>query len=199
MRRIRLNTLLLAGAFLAGAATLLAGCYSRVVSAKGFGSDQYQVSEPYQENSALDDWVFGERPKKKKFEKRAGCVIDQFNTADLGEGLRHNGKLVVGEAMGDLGGLTLAYRAYKRSLHGKEGPVLDGFTADQRFFLAFARVWASQYRPEATRLRLNTDPHPLPKWRANATLSNMPEFRAAFKCKAGDPMVRDASKECRLW
>ena len=145
----------------------------------------------------LKNWWTDE--DRKKFEKRAGCVIDQFNTADLGEGLRHNGKLVVGEAMGDLGGLTLAYRAYKRSLHGKEGPVLDGFTADQRFFLAFARVWASQYRPEATRLRLNTDPHPLPKWRANATLSNMPEFRAAFKCKAGDPMVRDASKECRLW
>ncbi len=122
---------------------------------------------------------------RKKFEQRAGCVIDEFNTIEVGDGLHHTGKLVVGEAMGDLGGLTLAYKAYQRSLRGKPAPpVLDGYTADQRFFLAFARVWAGQYRPEAARLRLNTDPHPLPKFRANGTLQNMPEFRKAFHCKA---------------
>ena len=137
---------------------------------------------------------------RKKFEARAGCVIDEFNTLDVGGGLRHNGRLVVGEAMGDLGGLTLAYRAYHRSLKGKpEPPVIDGFTADQRLFLAFARVWAGQMRPDATRLRLNTDPHPLGQFRTNGTLQNMPEFRAAFGCKRGDPMVRPADKECKLW
>lgn len=136
---------------------------------------------------------------RKKFEDRAACIIDQYNTLDVGEGLRHNGKLVVGEALGDLGGLTLAYKAYQRSLKGKPGPVMDGFTADQRFFLSFARVWASQDRPESTRLRLNTDPHPLPKWRALGTLQNMPEFHKAFSCKQGDPMVRPVEKRCKLW
>jgi len=146
----------------------------------------------------LKNWWTAE--DRKKFDERAGCVIEQFNTLDVGEGLRHTGKLVVGEAMGDLGGLTLAYRAYRRTLKGKpEPPVVDGFTADQRFFLAFARVWASQDRPESMRLRLNTDPHPLGKFRANGTLMNMPEFHKAFQCKQGDPMVRPAESRCKLW
>ena len=136
---------------------------------------------------------------RKKFDERAACVIDQFNTLDVGEGLRHNGKLVVGEALGDLGGLTLAYKAYKRSLAGKPGPVLDGFTADQRFFLAFARVWARSHRPEDLRLRLNTDPHPIARFRTLGTLQNSPEFQRAFSCKVGDAMVRPPEKQCKLW
>ncbi len=136
---------------------------------------------------------------RKKFEERAACVSDQFDSIDVGGGLHHKGRLVLGEAMGDLGGLTLAYRAYHRSLAGKEAPVIDGFTGDQRFFLAFARVWAIQYRPEAARLQLDTNPHPLPKYRCNATLQNMPEFHQAFGCKLGDAMVRPEDKRCKLW
>jgi predicted metalloendopeptidase len=136
---------------------------------------------------------------RKKFDDRAACIIDQYNTMDVGDGLRHNGKLVVGEALGDLGGLTLAFKAYQHSLKGRPGPVLDGFTADQRFFLSFARVWASTDRPESTRLRLDTDPHPLPRFRALGTLQNMPEFHKAFSCKPGDPMVRPVEKQCKLW
>lgn len=137
---------------------------------------------------------------RKNFDERAACFVDQFNTLDVGEGLRHNGKLVLGEAMGDFGGLTLAYKAYKRSLRGKPAPpAMDGYTAEQRFFLAFARVWGTQLRPEALRLRLATDPHPIAKWRAIGTLQNMPEFHKAFGCKQGDFMVRPAEKQCRLW
>lgn len=136
---------------------------------------------------------------RRKFEDRAGCIVDQFFNLDVGEGLRHNGKLVTGEAIGDLGGLTIAYRAYKRSLQGKEAPVLDGYTGDQRFFLAFARVWAGNQRPESKRLLLNTDPHPLGKFRAIGTLQNMPEFHRAFSCKEGDAMVRPAKDQCKLW
>lgn len=136
---------------------------------------------------------------RKKFDERAACVIDQFNTLDVGDGLRHNGKLVVGEGLGDLGGLTLAYKAYKRSLGGKPGPVMDGFTADQRFFLAFARVWARTHRPEDLQLRLKTDPHPIAKFRTIGTLQNSPEFHQAFSCKLGDPMVRPPEKQCKLW
>ena len=136
---------------------------------------------------------------RKKFEQRAACVIGQFNSIDVGGGLHHKGELVVGEAMGDLGGLTLAYRAYHNSLHGKEAPVIDGFTGDQRFFLAYARAWASQMRPEAARMLLDSNPHPLPKFRCNATLQNMPEFQKAFGCKQGDAMVRPSDQQCKLW
>ncbi len=137
---------------------------------------------------------------RKKFDDRAACVVDQFNTIEVESGLRHTGRLVLGEALGDLGGLKLAYNAYRRSLKGKpEAPVLDGYTANQRFFLAFAHVWSTQLRPEELRLRLNTDPHPIAKFRANGTLMNMPEFHEAFQCKPGDAMVRPVEKQCKLW
>jgi len=136
---------------------------------------------------------------KANFEKRAGCVTSQFDSIDVGGGAHHTGKLVTGEAMGDLGGLTLAYKAYHKSLHGKEPPVIDGFTGDQRFFLAIARVWAGNQRAEAARRQLATDPHPLAKYRVNATLQNMPEFHAAFGCRQGDAMVRPVAQQCRLW
>ena len=137
---------------------------------------------------------------RKKFDDRAACVVDQFNTMEVDSGLHHTGRLVLGEALGDLGGLKLAYNAYRRSLKGMpEAPMLDGYTANQRFFLAFAHVWSTQLRPEELRLRLNTDPHPIAKFRANGTLMNMPEFHEAFQCKPGDAMVRPVEKQCKLW
>lgn len=161
----------------------------------GHGFDD-QGSKFDAEGNLKNWWTPADRTQ---FEARAACVVEQFNTLDVGDGLRHNGKLVVGEALGDLGGLTLAFRAYQRSLGGKPGPILDGFTAEQRFFLAFARVWGSTMRPEAMRLRLNTDPHPLARFRANGTLQNMPEFHQAFQCQLGDAMVRPAAQRCKLW
>ena len=136
---------------------------------------------------------------RKKFDARTACVVDQFNTLDVGEGLHHNGKQVLGEALGDLGGISVAYHAYQRALGGKPGPLMDGFTADQRFFISFARVWGTQYRPEAMRLQLNTNNHPLSQYRAIATLQNIPEFQRAFQCKLGDPMVRPPARQCKLW
>ncbi len=149
-------------------------------------------------SGSLKNWWTAE--DRKKFDARAQCVIDQFNNLDVGDNLRHNGRLVVGEALGDLGGVTIAYRAYQRSLRGKPAPtVIDGYTADQRFFLAFARLWGSYYRPDALRTRLQTDPHPISRFRANGTLMNVPEFHNAFQCKLGDAMVRPAEKQCKLW
>jgi predicted metalloendopeptidase len=145
----------------------------------------------------LKNWWTSE--DRKEFDARASCVVDQFNTLDVGDGLRHNGKLVLGEALGDLGGLQTAYKAYQHSLAGKPAPVMDGYTADQRFFIAFARIWGTESRPAAMRLQLNTNPHPLSKFRANGTLQNMPEFQRAFQCKAGDAMVRTPQQQCRLW
>jgi predicted metalloendopeptidase len=145
----------------------------------------------------LKNWWTDE--DRSQFEKRAACIVNQFDGIDVGDGLHHTGRLVTGEAIGDLGGTAVALRAYHRSLGGKPAPVIDGFTGDQRFFLAFARVWAANQRPEAMRRQLATDPHPLAKFRTNATLANMPEFHLAFACKLGDPMVRPAAEQCRLW
>jgi putative endopeptidase len=152
----------------------------------------------YDSTGALKNWWTED--DRKKFETRTGCVVDQFNTLDLGDGLHHNGKQVLGEALGDLGGVATAYRAWKHSLAGKPEPTeMDGFTAEQRFFIAFARVWGTQYRPEAMRLQLNTNNHPISKYRANATLQNIPEFQRAFHCKLGDPMTRPVQQQCKLW
>lgn len=135
----------------------------------------------------------------KEFEKRTKCIVDQFNSFDAVPGQRHLGKLVTGEALGDLGGIALAYKAYHRSLKGAQPPVIGGLTADQRFFIAFARVWATNARPEDDSLRLKTDPHPLPRYRIIETLKNVPEFAKAFDCKDGDPMVRPVAERCKLW
>jgi predicted metalloendopeptidase len=152
----------------------------------------------YDAQGALKNWWTGD--DRKKFDTRTSCVVNQFNSIDVGNGLRHNGRLVLGEALGDLGGIQTAYNAYHRSLKGKFQPeVMDGFTGDQRFFIAYAKVWGSQARPEADRLQVNTNPHPIAKFRANATLQNMPEFHKAFNCKRGDQMVRPQESQCRLW
>ncbi len=152
----------------------------------------------YDATGARADWWTPS--DRAKFDARANCIVDQFNGIDVGEGQHHNGRLVLGEALGDLGGVTIAYRAYRRSLAGRPEPApMDGYTADQRFFLAFARTWRTAFRPEAVRLQLATNPHPLAKYRANATLQNMPEFHRAFNCQLGDPMVRPPAQQCKLW
>jgi putative endopeptidase len=136
----------------------------------------------------------------KNFKARAECVIKQFDGYKVEDSLHENGKLVVGEAIADLGGLTISLKAYQKSLQGKPQPKdIDGFTPQQRFFLGYAQVWASNARPEFIRLLINVDPHPLPRFRVDGTLSNMPEFAKAFSCKPGDPMVRPPSERCQIW
>ena len=151
----------------------------------------------YDAAGALKNWWTD--ADRKNFDARTACVVDQFNAIDVGGGLHHNGRQVLGEALGDLGGLSVAYRAYHKSLGGKPGPVIDGFTADQRFFIAFARIWGVNMRDEFMRLQVNTNPHPIGQWRAIATLRNLPEFQRAFQCRPGDPMVRPATEQCKLW
>jgi putative endopeptidase len=135
----------------------------------------------------------------KKFKERTDCVVHQFDDYEVEPGLHQNGKLVVGESVADLGGLAVAYAAYQKSLNGKKAKVIAGFTPEQRFFLGYAQIWAQNIRPEAARLRVATDPHPLGRFRVNGPLSNMPLFATAFQCKAGDPMVRPADKRCQIW
>jgi putative endopeptidase len=136
----------------------------------------------------------------KKFTDRTNCVVKQFDSFEVEPGLHQKGQLVVGESVADLGGLTVAYAAYQKSLQGKPRPKdINGFTPEQRFFLGWAQVWAQNIRPEAARLRVQTDPHPLGKFRVNGPLSNMPQFASAYGCKAGDGMVRPPEQRCQIW
>ena len=135
----------------------------------------------------------------KNFRERTDCVVKQFDGYEAEPGLHLQGKLVVGESVADLGGLTLAYRAFQKAQEGKPKTLIDGFTPEQRFFLGWAQVWASSIRPEEARRRVITDPHPLGQFRVNGPLSNMPAFAEAFQCKAGDAMVRPPEKRCQIW
>ena len=136
----------------------------------------------------------------KKFTARTDCVVKQFDSFEVEPGLHQKGQLVVGESVADLGGLTVAYAAYQKSLQGKPRPKdINGFTPEQRFFLGWAQIWSQNIRPEAARLRNATDPHPLGRFRVNGPLSNMPQFAEAYGCKAGDPMVRPPDQRCQIW
>jgi endothelin-converting enzyme/putative endopeptidase len=135
-----------------------------------------------------------------KFKERADCVIKQFDSFEVEKGLFENGKLVVGESIADLGGLVVAYAAFQKSMEGKPRPAnIDGFTPEQRFFLGYAFSWATNVRPEFARLMVQTNPHPLPKFRVNGPLANFPAFAEAFQCKASDPMVRSDNDRCQIW
>jgi putative endopeptidase len=135
---------------------------------------------------------------REKFEERASCLVRQWDGYEVQPGLFMVGKLALGENIGDFAGLTVAYDAFMRSLEGKPRPKnIDGFTAEQRFFLGWAQIWASKYTEAAEIAQVKNGPHSLPKWRVNGPLSNMPQFRAAFGCKGGDTMVRENS--CSIW
>lgn len=136
----------------------------------------------------------------KNFQARTGCTTNQYENYFVEPGLHLQGKLVTGEALGDLGGVNLAYRAYKRSreVKGPE-PTVDGFTPDQQFFLAEAQWRGMIVRPESARVAVSVDPHPPGKFRVIGPLSNMPEFERAFSCKTGDAMVRSEAERCSVW
>jgi len=143
----------------------------------------------------LHEWWTPE--DRKSFTEHGNCVVNQFNGYEVEPGLHQNGKLVLGESIGDLGGLAIAYAAYEKSIAGKRPKDIDGFSPDQRFFLGWAQVWGTNHRPEAARTQTNTDPHPLPRFRGDGPLSNMEVFAKAFGCKKGDPMVREQA--CKIW
>jgi putative endopeptidase len=135
-----------------------------------------------------------------KYETEANKIVTQFDAYTILDTATHvQGKLTLGENIGDFGGLTVAYAAMKRALAAHPQPVIDGFTPEQRFFLGWAQVWRELDRPEFLRYLVSSNPHPPSKWRVNGPLSNMPEFKAAWSCKDGDPMVRAAALQPRIW
>jgi len=110
-----------------------------------------------------------------------------------------NPDLTMGENIADLAGLAMAYRAYRLSLGGKEAPVIDGFTGDQRFFIGWAQAWARKYREDELRKRLMTDPHAPSEYRTNAVVMNLDAFHEAFGTKPGDKMYRPPQERVRIW
>ncbi|HMA43641.1 MAG TPA: M13 family metallopeptidase [Gemmatimonadales bacterium] len=137
----------------------------------------------------------------QRFKERAQRVIDQFDSYTVVDSSTHvNGRLTQGEDIADLGGLKIAYAAFQRSLKGKPHPrPIDGLTAEQRFFLAWAQIWRNKSTDQALRNQVQVDPHAPALWRVMGPLSNLPEFAAAFRCKAGDPMVRPDSLRAEIW
>ena len=143
----------------------------------------------------LRDWWTPEGAKA--FEQRADCVVNQYSGYSPVQGVNLNGKLTLGENTADNGGLRVAYMALMDTLAGKQPPKIDGFSAEQRFFLGWAQVWCNNVTEEALRLRAQTDPHSPGEFRVNGVVSNMPEFQRAFACRASQPMVRGPA--CRVW
>ena len=132
-----------------------------------------------------------------EFEKRAECFIKEYSAFTPVDGVHLNGKLTLGENTADNGGVHLSFMALMKSLDGKPQPKIGGLTPQQRFFLGYSQVWCQNVRPEAARLRAQIDPHSDGRDRVNGVLGNMPEFRAAFACHEGQPMVHAPS--CRVW
>jgi putative endopeptidase len=133
------------------------------------------------------------------FQSRAKCIVNEYSEFNVTQGINIQGELVQGEAIADLGGATLAFRAYEKSLQGKPHKVVDGFTPEQRFFLGFAQVWGENMAAQEQIRRAKTDPHAQGPFRVNGTVKNMPEFFKAFGCAEGQPMVREAAKRCAIW
>jgi endothelin-converting enzyme/putative endopeptidase len=132
-----------------------------------------------------------------EFQKRADCVSNEYSGFTMVDDIKINGKLTMGEDVADLGGTLLAYIAWKAATQGKKLPSVDGFTPDQRFFIGMAQWACGSERKENLRVSAVTNPHSPNEFRINGVVSNMPEFRTAFACKAGQPMVRE--KSCKIW
>jgi putative endopeptidase len=143
----------------------------------------------------LRDWWTDE--DGKEFVKRASCISDQYSTYTIIDDIKINGKLTLGEDVADLGGLLLAYAAWKDDTKGQTLDPIDDLTPDQRFFVGYGQSWCGQTRDETKRLRATVDPHSPEKYRTNGVVSNMPQFQEAFHCKAASPMVNQ--NRCSVW
>ncbi|HET9406714.1 MAG TPA: M13 family metallopeptidase [Candidatus Sulfotelmatobacter sp.] len=133
----------------------------------------------------------------REFEKRAACISTQYSNYTIIDDIKINGKLTLGEDVADLGGLLLAYMAWKADTEGQNLQPIDSLTPEQRFFIGYGQSWCGQDRDETKRMRATVDPHSPGKYRTNGVVSNMPEFQQAFHCKAGSPMVNQ--NRCRVW
>ncbi|MGB2741891.1 MAG: M13-type metalloendopeptidase [Cognaticolwellia sp.] len=151
----------------------------------------------YDGDGNLRDWWTAE--DLAAFKVRTDNLVTQYSEYAVFDDLNVNGELTLGENIGDLSGVTIAYKAYKASLNGKEAAVIDGLTGDQRFFMGYAQVWRGKMVEKSLRNRVATDPHSPGEFRALGSLSNMPEFYKAFDVKEGDAMYIAPEKRVKIW
>ena len=153
----------------------------------------------YDGNGNLNDWWT--QADRDEFDKRASALISQYGALVPKQApeITVNGELTVGENIGDLGGLSIAYRAYQLALGGTPAPIIDALTGDQRFFYAWAQSWRSKMRPEALRRQIATDPHSPVEFRTNQVVRNMDSFYGAFEVRAGDGLYLEPQDRVTIW
>jgi putative endopeptidase len=163
----------------------------------GHGFDD-QGSKYDGDGNMVDWWSDADRAE---FEKRANALIAQFDLLIPEEtpDIHVNGALTVGENIGDLGGLAIAYKAFKLALKGEKAPVIDGLTGEQRFYLSWAQAWRGKVRPEELRRRIATDPHSPYEFRCNAIVRNLDEFMEAFEVTEGDRLWLAQKERVHIW
>jgi len=161
----------------------------------GHGFDDQGSKSDYQ-GIQRNWWTDADRAN---FEELATALADQYSEFEPVPGYFIDGRFTLGENIGDVGGLSLAYRAYQMSLNGEEAPVIDGLTGDQRFFLAWAQVWQRKYREDALIQRLTTDPHSPSEFRVNGVVRNFDEWYEAFDVQAGAALYLPPEERVRIW
>ena len=133
------------------------------------------------------------------FRKKADLVVQQYNHSVVIDTLHINGELTQGENIADIGGMAIAYQAFKKTDEGKSNEKIDGLTPDQRFFIAYAKLWRSKTRPERLRTQVMTNPHSTPQYRTNNPMADLPAFYTAFDVKPGDKMYMPDSLRAQVW
>jgi putative endopeptidase len=151
----------------------------------------------YDSDGTLRDWWT--KADADKFKVRADQVVNQYNAFTVLDTIHVNGKLTLGENLADLGGVNIAYEAFKKTKEGQSGRKIDGFTPDQRFFLSWAQVWRGAQRPEAASQRILTDPHSPEQYRCNAPISNIDAWYTAFNVQPGDKNYKAPADRIRVW
>jgi len=151
----------------------------------------------YAADGNLKNWWTPE--DQKDFKAKTQVLVNQYNDFKILDSLHINGELTLGENIADLGGLAIAYQAFKKTKEGQSNEKIDGFTPDQRFFLSWAQIWRGKATPEFTMQQLKTDPHSPSEARANVPLSNFAPFYKAFGVKEGDKMWRTEKDRAVIW
>ncbi|HXI11427.1 MAG TPA: M13 family metallopeptidase [Thermoanaerobaculia bacterium] len=151
----------------------------------------------YDATGHLNNWWTAE--DLKRFQEKTQCVSDQYESYFIEPGIHHNGKLVLGEAIGDLAGAKIAWLAFQKAQQTRPAPVIDGLTPAQQFFIAWGQFRGDETRPETQRLMIQNDPHPVAKYRVIGSVANLPDFAKTFGCKEGAAMVRPEAKRCEVW
>ncbi len=151
----------------------------------------------YDADGTLRDWWKTE--DADKFKVRANMVVNQYNGFVAVDTLHVNGRLTLGENLADLGGINVAYEAFKKTAEGQSNKTIDGFTPDQRFFLSFAQVWRGLQRPEAAAQQIQTDPHSPGQFRTNGPITNVDAWYKAFNVQPGDKLYKKPEDRIRIW